>query len=45
MSMTYSGSALPIYLYGYTNDAQRDEGGQLIVATSRIEPKIKWNVE
>lgn len=29
MSMTYSGSALPAYLYGYSHTAQRDDKGDL----------------
>jgi hypothetical protein len=41
MSMTYSGSALPIYLYGLTHEAQRDEAGQLIVKSSRVE-EHRW---
>jgi hypothetical protein len=36
MSMTYSGSALPTYLYGYTHDAQRDGEGRLAVIARQV---------
>jgi hypothetical protein len=36
MSMTYSGSALPIYLYGYAYDAERDKDDRLRVRVSKI---------
>jgi hypothetical protein len=35
-SMTYSGSALPTYLYGSTSEARRDEEGRLVIVTSKI---------
>jgi hypothetical protein len=36
MSMTYSGTALATYLYGYTQEAQRDSMGALTVTPSQI---------
>jgi hypothetical protein len=36
MSMTYSGSALPTYLYGIAHSAERDADGRLVVKASRI---------
>lgn len=35
-SMTYTGSALGLYLYGYDHDPSRDEEGRLIVTPRRI---------
>ena len=36
MSMTYSGSALPVYLYGIAHSAERDLDGKLVVKASKI---------
>lgn len=36
-SMTFSGSALPIYLYGLTHDAKHDESGKLVLQTTEIK--------
>lgn len=36
MSMTYSGSALPTYLYGYTHTAEHDSEGHLTIVPHRI---------
>ncbi|MEJ1193165.1 hypothetical protein [Pseudarthrobacter sp. CCNWLW207] len=36
MSMTYSGTALAIYLYGFTHEAQRDSTGALTVVPRQI---------
>jgi hypothetical protein len=44
LSMTYSRSALATYLYGYTHDAQRDEGGRLIVVSTAIA-EHRWNTK
>lgn len=44
MSMTYSGSALPIYLYGRTYDAQRDKDEQLVVRPSEIT-EHRWGTK
>lgn len=41
MSMTYSGSALTIYLYGLTQDAKQDETGRLIVRSSKVS-EHRW---
>ncbi|WP_169949242.1 hypothetical protein [Microbispora sp. H11081] len=41
LSMTYSGSALPIYLYGLTQSTDRDEEGRLTVIASKIS-EHKW---
>jgi hypothetical protein len=44
MSMTYSRSALATYLYGYTYDVQRDEGGRLIVVPAAIA-EHRWSTK
>lgn len=36
MSMLYSGSALPVYLYGYTHEVERDSDGSLTVTPRRV---------
>jgi hypothetical protein len=41
MSMTYSGSALPAYLYGFTQSAERGQDGKLTIRTSKIQ-EHKW---
>ncbi|WP_439597998.1 hypothetical protein [Falsiroseomonas sp.] len=35
-SMTYTGSALGVYLYGYDHDPSRDDEGRLIVTPRRV---------
>ncbi|WP_081481166.1 hypothetical protein [Saccharomonospora azurea] len=44
MSMTYSGSALPIYLYGVVHHTQYDPNGRLTIHTSKIE-EHKWGTK
>jgi hypothetical protein len=41
MSMTYSKSALPIYLYGLTHNAEVTDNGELIVTVTKIE-EHRW---
>ncbi|WP_448620060.1 hypothetical protein [Geodermatophilus sp. URMC 65] len=36
MSMRYSGSALPVYLYGYKHEAERGSSGSLTVRPQRV---------
>lgn len=40
MSMSYSGSALPTYLYGWRHEAHRDVGGRLIVKPVRVTEHV-----
>src|ERR1019366_5920566 len=44
MSMTYSGSALPTYLYGYTHTAQYDGEGRLTVGPHQIT-EHRWDTK
>lgn len=41
MSMTWSRSALPMYLYGREDDAQHDSAGRLIIASERMH-EHRW---
>jgi hypothetical protein len=44
LSMTYSGSALPTYLYGYTHTAQYDGEGRLTVVPHQIR-EHRWDTK
>lgn len=44
MSMTYSGSALPTYLYGYTHTAEHDSEGRLTVVPHEIR-EHRWDTK
>jgi hypothetical protein len=37
MSMTWTSSSLPLFLYGYDHDAKRGDGGELLVVPKKIE--------
>lgn len=41
MSMTWTSSSLPLYLYGYDHEATRGDGGELIVVPKKIDSH-KW---
>lgn len=36
MSMSYSGSALPMYLYGWRHEAKRNDDGRLVITPIRV---------
>jgi hypothetical protein len=44
MSMTYSGSALPTYLYGYTHTAQHTDEGDLTVVPRQVT-EHRWGTK
>lgn len=44
MSMTYSGSALPTYLYGNTHEAQRDAEGRLTIIPRQVK-EHRWGTK